>query len=783
MKIVGVILVVLFYSCSSLSAQRTVTGTITNFRGESLEGVLVKAKSTKVSVFSDKNGRYRITLPRRKKKLVFDFEHYLTIELDVSKDVIDVQMEDAMAYLFEMSIEELLEMKIGTAGKTKQKIADIPASVVIIDREEIEQYGYQSLFEILNNIPGFYKSDDYEGISFGVRGFFSNARNRSFVLLVNGVPQAHPRTAWNTEMLTNIHIETIDRIEVVRGPMAVMYGVNAFFGVINVITNERKDSLSSSRVSTGYGTDNTYRFNVQTKIAKEKMKASISAGYYRTDGRDIPFDPILDSISDYAGKYYYSDQTTKGFFKRRSYYFNISSMFNDFYLNLSLDETDKNQITNFPPILDTLKINYQYRIVRGNLCYRKDIGEKITVDASVGLAASSTLGNARMAFVEPVKLEHGQFWAKSTKWLGELALLYRPIDGMLLTLGGKSVSTEFDYTIDADKFMPNHVYKADRPIIENSVYAQIDYKLNEQFSFVAGARLTKQERYEMTNTYFLQTGELAEIHYSYDIDDAEVVPRFAVVYKPTEKSSLKLMYGEALSRPSIIENMFINNLRHANLKPQFISTIELNYMAVLTDQLTLSTSVFYNQLDQLIVRSAYFNPEAKTVSFIPDNSGEMETIGGELQVQYSPSDALSLDFALSYHQTQNKKFDVEASYSPDLLAYVKAWYKITEDISVAITSNYVGKMETYWDDSPVAPANPNSPHKGRFYDTTPSYWTLNANFRYNDVMGTGLYFNVQGTNLLNKDIFYGPTLHNYSYFPKGTYDTGIGVFANVGLKF
>ena len=78
--------------------------------------------------------------------------------------------------LFEMSIDEMMNIKISTAGKKAEKVSIIPASVVIITREEIEKYGYCTLEEILESIPGLYQVDDWQsgGSNFGVRGFLTD---------------------------------------------------------------------------------------------------------------------------------------------------------------------------------------------------------------------------------------------------------------------------------------------------------------------------------------------------------------------------------------------------------------------------------------------------------------------------------------------------------------------------------------------------------------------------------------------------------------------------------
>ena len=133
-----------------------------------------------------------------------------------------------------------MNIKISTAGKTLEKIGNIPASIVVITREEIETYGYMTLIEILENIPGLYAINDYSmfGAKFGVRGFWSGVTNDNMIILVNNVQQVFDLTSNYPLTEITVPVEAIDRIEVVRGPMSVVYGSGAFLGVINIITNE-----------------------------------------------------------------------------------------------------------------------------------------------------------------------------------------------------------------------------------------------------------------------------------------------------------------------------------------------------------------------------------------------------------------------------------------------------------------------------------------------------------------------------------------------------------------
>ncbi|RLC00667.1 MAG: hypothetical protein DRI57_32005 [Deltaproteobacteria bacterium] len=136
-----------------------------------------------------------------------------------------------------ISLGDLLNLEITTAGKKAEKVSEIPASVVIVTREDIETHGYQTLQEILENVPGFYAIDNMSenDVTFGVRGFWS-PYSKNMVLMINGVSQLEFVTEFSFPLdKACVPVEAIDRIEVVRGPMSVIYGSNAFLGAITTL--------------------------------------------------------------------------------------------------------------------------------------------------------------------------------------------------------------------------------------------------------------------------------------------------------------------------------------------------------------------------------------------------------------------------------------------------------------------------------------------------------------------------------------------------------------------
>ena len=94
--------------------------------------------------------------------------------------------------LLDLSLEELMTIEISSASKRPERISKIPASVTVILRKDIEAYGYTTLTEVFENIPGLFNIYSYDGApgNFGLRGSFnSRYQNASIVILVNGVNQ------------------------------------------------------------------------------------------------------------------------------------------------------------------------------------------------------------------------------------------------------------------------------------------------------------------------------------------------------------------------------------------------------------------------------------------------------------------------------------------------------------------------------------------------------------------------------------------------------------------
>ncbi len=144
--------------------------------------------------------------------------------------------------LRQMSLEQLGNIQVTTASKAPEEIWKTPAAVYVITQEDIERSGATNIPEALRLAPGIEVARiDSDKWSIGIRGFGSRL-SRSVLVLIDGrtvYTTLFAGTYWEVQ---DTLLDDIDRIEVIRGPGATIWGPNAVNGVINIITKKAKDT-------------------------------------------------------------------------------------------------------------------------------------------------------------------------------------------------------------------------------------------------------------------------------------------------------------------------------------------------------------------------------------------------------------------------------------------------------------------------------------------------------------------------------------------------------------
>ena len=217
MKKVILFLISCLFSYNIIQAQNKVSGVITDGAGNPLPDVSIRVKGASSKATSSSDGNYIIKVPSYKETIIFKLKGYLVQKVDISSEKVDVVMyKDILESLLELTLEELLQLKVTSAGKKEENISDIPASVEVVDRTDIETYGYSSLEEIIANITGYYTMDDlsYTLSLPGVRGFMSQ-NGTGVIILINGVSQLRKGLESYSLRESNVPVESIDRIEII----------------------------------------------------------------------------------------------------------------------------------------------------------------------------------------------------------------------------------------------------------------------------------------------------------------------------------------------------------------------------------------------------------------------------------------------------------------------------------------------------------------------------------------------------------------------------------------
>ncbi|MCB1949322.1 TonB-dependent receptor [Nitrosomonas sp.] len=147
--------------------------------------------------------------------------------------------------LFDLSIEDLMQIEVTTVSRRSQKLSEVPSAVFVITQEDIQRSGATSIPDALRMAPGVQVervSTDKWAVS--IRGFNGVYANKLQVLM-DGRSVYNPMFAGVQWEQQDTLLEDIERIEVIRGPAAAVWGANAVNGVINIITKQAADTQGS----------------------------------------------------------------------------------------------------------------------------------------------------------------------------------------------------------------------------------------------------------------------------------------------------------------------------------------------------------------------------------------------------------------------------------------------------------------------------------------------------------------------------------------------------------
>lgn len=520
------------------------------------------------------------------------------------------------------------EPVVSAATKHPQAAREAPSAVTIITREEIRRFGYRTLAEALRSVRGFYGSYDRNYSYIGVRGFLRPGDyNDRILLLVNG--HTYNDDIYQTAYLGQefgIDLEAVDRIEVVRGPGSSLYGGNALFAVINVVTMNGADLPGThALVETG---------------SFWRKRSQVSVGHVFDNGLDaFASGSVLDvdgpenlSFPAYANVH---DGIARNADAERALDFFASGTWHGFFLQGGVNSRDKTIPTG---AFGTTFGDPGTRTVDGrrfaDLTYTTEIRPDITV--------------AARAFYDGVRY-HGTYiygaGARRTKnedlapsdWYGtELRTRIATTARNTVTVGG-----EYTYHPSARQLnynLPSHVGFLDdtRSFATYGVYVQDEFVPLPSVTLVGGARY---------DSYYGR------------ID--EVSPRAAGIWTPRDDTTVKLLYGKAFRAPNLYEQYYGTAAGTAYISnPHLDSERIATYEGVVEKQLARGAqgivALYRYDIDGLIDQTAVHDPGGTRIQYRNLDTVHANGVETELRVPLPHGMRLRTSYSLQEARTDGR---------------------------------------------------------------------------------------------------------------------------------
>jgi outer membrane receptor for ferrienterochelin and colicins len=473
-----------------------------------------------------------------------------------------------------LNIEDLARVKVYSASRHEEEVRDAPASVSVITAEEIQRYGWRTLGEALGSLRGYYTSYDRNYTYLGVRGFLRPGDYNSRILLLIDGHRLNDNVFGSAEMGTEfpLDLDLIDHIEVVRGPGSSLFGTNAVFGVINIITRrpaarsavETAGDISSFLSRTG---------RITAQATRGNWSGLLSGTLYESAGQSRLFFPEFASPANNGG---FADNLDGD---------RCAQIFSDLqYGNLRVESLYSSRRKIIPTA--TYATNFDDPGTRTtdsdmyvDADYTRSLSAQTNLDVRAFYDHYSYYGTYAYGGTNPADRSL-EFDSAVADWSGVDATLDHQMGPHHFTVGA---DYEYSFRVNQKTY-----YIGQPPVLDDhrtpwqgAIYGEAEFKLGHNFTLHGGGR------FDYFNAY---GGALS--------------PRAALVYSPNARTALKYIYGRAFRAPNAYESYYQDGMTQERplhpLQKENIQSHELVFERDLKPWIGLTVDGYYNNLDHLI---------------------------------------------------------------------------------------------------------------------------------------------------------------------------------------
>jgi len=571
---------------------------------------------------------------------------------------------------------ELLNTPVSTASKRAERAIEAPGVISLVTRDQLRDYGWESLNDVLYNLPGFGASRDYDRRTVASRGLFEGWNNNHLLHLVDGIPMndALYGTAYTWEISPLFLARSV---EVVRGPGSALYGSNATNGVVQVRTLSIKDLLGAGEMNLRLGQRGERVMDVLTGARGDHANLTVGFSTFRTDGDPRP--SVDGSLRPAPGGGLAAFPVQE---RRGNSYLWMKAQGEGTFSGWSLQYHRQ---------------AWDYQTGHGWIWFIPDRPEDLReVRETAALAYSGTLGKDwSQEYLVRVQ-RHDLVW--NLRFYPEGGAGYGHGLNEFLDTGARDVfgraqwsvnlpknanllfgveATRFEYNgdrahtsnVDLVTFLehpgnatqpqgPWLEWLKDHPMLNTGFYAQFTSGalLGEQLKAVLGVRADRTA-FDFTRP---GTGITGSRSFS------QTSPRLALVYMPAKDFALKAMWGRAFRSPAPAElggaNTFTLASNLDGLKPETLDTLEVAADWIVNGRMNWRTNLFRTRFNDQIAYSAA-NANLST------NIYSLTTQGLESELLFRAGNWQAFVNASVMKRTAETSLDRFVAASPDALTW------------------------------------------------------------------------------------------------------------------
>ncbi len=476
----------------------------------------------------------------------------------------------------QIPIEELMELgvqRVFGASDRLQPVTEVPSSVSIVTADEISRYGYRTLADVLRGVRGFYVTNDRNYSYVGARGFNRPGDYSTRVLLLVNGHRVNDNVYDQASVGEDFGIDAamFERVEVIRGPASSLYGTNALFAVVNVITRTGA-SINGAAFDADAGTlgAELVRGSVGRRLGNG-IDFALSGTFARSSGVTQLYLPAFDApggngglaenldgeqSGQVYGRFSVNSLTVTGAFGRRLKDVPTASFFTAFNAHDPGQETIDRKAT--------VSAQYVRSLGAARLTSEASL-DHFRYDGVYPFANDDPQGR-------PVGFRDGFSglrWSLSSR-------ATRPLPWrQTLTIGGEFVDNVHQDQWGAYPFASPDNFALDQSSRQGAAYVQDEIRLRPWLIVNAGLRHDHYPRFSRTT------------------------PRGAVIVMPSANHSLKYLYGQAFRAPNAYELYYYRDAS-AYLRPESIDTHEWVWEAYFGERVRTAVSTYRYKASQLV---------------------------------------------------------------------------------------------------------------------------------------------------------------------------------------